>query len=85
MNLSKTEQRVLHALAQGAVSLHKREGRRVIAVTCVDRDGAILSDCDLAVFERLRRRRLIRSEGGAPYRIARAGRLDVRSQPDDRA
>lgn len=85
MNISKLEQRVLHALARGALILHEREGRRIVSVTCVDREGAILSDCTLPVFEKLRRRRFVASSGGGPYRISREGRLAVRSQPDNRA
>lgn len=84
MNISRVEQRVLHVLARGGLILHEREGRRIVAVACVDRDGAILSDCTLAVFDRLRRRRLIESHGSRPYRIALAGRQAVRSQPDNR-
>jgi uncharacterized protein YjhX (UPF0386 family) len=35
------------------------------------------------VFQRLRRRQLIASEGGAPYRISRRGLAAVRSQLDN--
>jgi len=85
MNISKLEQRVLHALAQGGCIRHDRgTGRRIDHVLCVTREGMILSDCTLPLFQRLRRRGLIASECGAPYRITRAGRLAVRSQPDNR-
>jgi len=85
MNISKLEQRVLHALAQGGCIRHDRgTGRRIDSVLCVTRDGMILSDCTLPLFQRLRRRGLIASENSAPYRITRAGRLAVRSQPDNR-
>jgi uncharacterized protein len=85
VNISRTEQRVLHVLAQGGVIRHDRgEGCKVQDVTCVTRDGTILADCGLAVFARLRRRGLIHSRGGGPYRISRAGRLAVRSQADNR-
>ena len=86
MNISKLEQRVLHVLARGGVIRHERDARgRIADVTCFTGDGLVLADCTMAVFARLRRRRLIRSEGGAPYRISREGRLAVRSQPDNRA
>ena len=85
MNISKTEQRVLHALAQGGHIRHLRDDRgQIRAVDCFNRDGHRLADCTLAVFLRLRRRRMIASVGGEPYRITREGRLAVRPQPDNR-
>lgn len=87
MNISKREQRVLHVLAQGGVIRHLRDddsSRRITTVICMTRDGAILDDCDLGLFNRLRRRGLIGSIGGSPYRISRQGRLSVRAQPDNR-
>ncbi|WP_151717889.1 YjhX family toxin [Gemmobacter serpentinus] len=86
MNISRSEQRVLHALAQGGHILHERGGdsRRITEILCVTRDGFILSDCSLAVFQRLRAKRLIASADGAPYRITRLGRQSVRAQPDNR-
>lgn len=83
MNISRPEQRVLHVLALGGAIRHERDGRRIYAVTCLTRDGLVLADCTLPVFARLRRRGLIESRGGAPYRISRAGRLAVRAQPDN--
>lgn len=85
MNISKNEQRVLHVLAQGGAIYHDREtGAKVSHVLCRTRDGHVLSDCTLEVFQRLRRKKLIRSERGGPYRISRRGRLSVRAQPDNR-
>jgi uncharacterized protein YjhX (UPF0386 family) len=85
MNISRAEQRVLHVLARGGSILAERSGAKVAAVLCVTREGAILADCTLPVFARLRRRGLVASTGGGPYRITHAGRLAVRSQPDNRA
>ncbi|MBX7501566.1 YjhX family toxin [Qipengyuania sp. YG27] len=85
MNISKYEQRVLHALAQGGrIDFLRNTNGRVEVVDCFNRDGFRLSDCTLGVFERLRKRRLIRSQGGAPYRITREGLAAVRAQLDNR-
>lgn len=85
MNISKAEQRTLHALAQGgAILVEKDERGKIVAVNCVTREGWTLADCKLAIFARLKRRGLIASANGAPYRITLEGRLAVRSQPDNR-
>ena len=85
MNISRLEQRVLHALAQGGLIEHDREGgRKVAGVLCRTRDGHVLSDCTLPVFLGLRRKGLIASVAGGPYRISLAGRQSVRAQPDNR-
>lgn len=83
MNISRTEQRVLHVLALGGRIDHSRTGAKIDDILCVTRDGMVLSDCTLAVFQRLRSRRLIASMGGGPYRITRLGRLSVRAQVDN--
>jgi hypothetical protein len=83
MNISRTEQRVLHVLALGGRIEHTRSGTKIDNILCVTRDGLILSDCTLQVFQRLRRKRLIASAGGGPYRISRLGRLSVRAQADN--
>lgn len=84
MNISRCEQRALHVLALGGRIVHERaDGRKVTDIVCVTRDGLILADCDLGVFRALRRKRLIESRGGGPYRISRTGRRAVRSQPDN--
>jgi len=85
MNLSKTEQRVLHVLAQGGHVRHQRgPGGKILAVTCYTHDGLVLTDCPLPTVLALRRKRLIASHDGGPYRLTRQGRLAVRSQPDNR-
>ncbi|HUD50378.1 YjhX family toxin [Parvibaculum sp.] len=84
MNISRNEQRALHVLALGGCILHERsDGPKITSVTCVTRDGMILADCDLAVFNRLRRKRLIESRSGSPYRISKRGRISVRAQLDN--
>ncbi|MBY0521370.1 MAG: YjhX family toxin [Sphingomonas sp.] len=86
MNISKHEQRVLHELARGAQIRHFRDERGKIAdIMCITRDGHILSDCTLPLFERLRKRGLISSRGGNPYRISPLGIASVRAQSDNRS
>lgn len=85
MNISRLEQRVLHALAQGGVIRHERgDNGRILRVFCFTRDGFVLSDCTLEIFQRLRRKRLIESRESSPYRISEKGRRSVRAQADNR-
>lgn len=84
-NISKPQQRTLHALAQGGVIVLERDERgAVIAAECLTRDGWVLSDCDLAVFKSLKARRMIASQNGRPYRITREGLVNLRSQLNNR-
>lgn len=87
MNISKPEQRTLHALAQGGRinPIRDNDNRRVILdVECITRDGWLLADCTMPVFKRLKARRLIASMAGGPYRITRDGLAAVRPQLDNR-
>lgn len=85
MNISKHEQRVLHALAQGGRIVHRRDtDGRIAAADCFTREGWLLSDCTPALFARLKRRGLIASQGGGPYRATRLGLAAVRAQGDNR-
>lgn len=84
MNISRKEQRTLHVLALGGrIDFDRSPGGKITDVMCVTREGAILSDCELETFQRLRRKRLIESRGGAPYRISYRGRVSVRAQLDN--
>ena len=84
MNISRNEQRALHVLALGGRILHELgDGPKITAVMCVTREGMVLADCDLTAFNRLRRKRLIESRSGSPYRISKRGRITVRAQLDN--
>ena len=85
MNISKPQQRTLHALAQGArIELLRDDGGRIVGADCITGEGWRLSDCTLAVFKALKRRRFIASAGGGPYRITREGAASLRAQVDNR-
>lgn len=84
LNISKPQQRTLHALAQGGAITLVREDGVLVGVECFTRDGWLLSDCSLGVFKALKKRRFIASTGGGPYRITREGLLNLRSQLDNR-
>lgn len=85
MNISKPQQRTLHALAQGGrIVVERNEKGAIVAAECLSRDGWVLGDCDLDVFKSLKRRRLIASRDGQPYRITRDGLANLRSQADNR-
>ena len=85
MNISKYEQRVLHALAQGGRIVHRRDSTgHIVEADCFTRDGFVLTGCTLALFRKLKRRGLIASLGGQPYRISRMGLEAVRAQLDNR-
>jgi uncharacterized protein YjhX (UPF0386 family) len=85
VNISKYEQRTLHALAQGGrINHYKDDKGDIVEIECVNRDGWRLDDCTLEVFRKLRRRGLIMSREGGPYRITRDGLAAVRAQLDNR-
>jgi uncharacterized protein YjhX (UPF0386 family) len=85
LNISKLEQRALHALAQGgSIHYHRGENRKINKITCYTREGYVLSDCTLDVFTRLKKRRFIKSKNGAPYQATKLGISAVLSQLDNR-
>lgn len=85
MNISKTEQRVLHVLAQGGLIRFTRGSNgKLLETDCFTHDGAILDGCTPDLVSRLRRKRLIESRNSSPYHISAIGRRAVRAQPDNR-
>ena len=85
MNISKHEQRVLHVLARGgAIHFDRKPNGKVDAVFCVTREGHVLADCTLALFQRLRKRRFIKSVNGLPYRATPLGMRSVNAQYNNR-
>ena len=84
MNISKTQQRVLHALAQGGRIDLVREDDKLVGVECWSYEGWLLTDCSLSLFKALKRKKLVASTGGGPYRITRQGLANLRAQLNNR-
>jgi len=85
LNISKPQQRTLHALAQGGrIVIERNEKGTVVAAECLTREGWRLADCDIDVFKSLKKKRLVASRNGGPYGITREGLLNLRSQLDNR-
>jgi len=85
MNISRAEQRTLHALAQGGgIVLIRDDGGGLARADCFTRDGFLLTDCTLSVWRKLKKKGLIASHGGGPYRVNRDGLARMRRQPDNR-
>jgi uncharacterized protein YjhX (UPF0386 family) len=68
----------------GRTIQHLWSDGRIVEVDCWNRDGHRLADCTLDLFRKLKRRGLIESRGGQPYRISRLGLASVRAQGDNR-
>lgn len=85
MDISRDEQRALHALAQGgAITPIKDHKGRIIAVELYNREGWRIPAFTLLLFKKLKAKRAIASQGGRPYRITRRGLDLVRSEVDNR-
>jgi uncharacterized protein YjhX (UPF0386 family) len=85
MDISRDEQRVLHALAQGGrIALLKNDAGKVTGLEFFNRDGWLLSNCSLLLFKKLKAKKAIRSQNGQPYRITKRGLELVRSEYDNR-
>ena len=85
MDITRSEQRILHLLAQGGWIEHTRIHKAKIAgVKCFSRDGWLYPGLDMEVFRKLKRLKAISSARGQPYRITTRGLALVRSQLDNR-
>ncbi len=85
MDISRTEQRILHMLAQGGrIEIEKNDSRKIGAVICLTRDGWRYPGFDLELFRKLKRKKAVASSNGGPYRITRRGLELVRSELDNR-
>jgi uncharacterized protein len=85
MDISRDEQRVLHALAQGGrLLLIKNSAGRIDRFELYTRDGWLLPVVTPELFRKLKRRRAIASHDAGPYQITRRGLELVRSEFDNR-
>ena len=85
MNISRAEQRTLHALAQGGrIQLERDDRGRILSAACLTRDGLLLTDCNTQTWRKLKAKGLIGSIDGGPYRVNREGLARMRSQVDNR-
>ncbi|MFP9137500.1 YjhX family toxin [Devosia sp. XGJD_8] len=85
MDISRDEQRVLHALAQGGrIALLKDDAGKVTGLEFFNREGWLMSNCTLLLFKKLKAKKAIRSQNGQPYRITKRGLELVRSEYDNR-
>ena len=85
MDISRDEQRVLHALAQGGrIALLKNDAGKITGLEFFNREGWLLTNCSLILFRKLKAKKAIKSQGGRPYRITRRGLELVRSEVNNR-
>lgn len=85
MDISRDEQRVLHALAQGGcIAVIKDERGKIAGFEFTNRDGWLMSGLTPIIFSRLKAKKAIKSQGGKPYRITKRGLELVRGQVDNR-
>lgn len=85
MDISKDEQRVLHALAKGGcIAAVKTSSGRIVDVELITREGWTMPGVTPRLFRKLKAKRALASSKGGPYRVTRRGLELVRAQPDNR-
>ena len=85
MDISRDEQRVLHARAQGGnITPIKDHKGRIIAAQLFNRDGWAMPAFTLLLFKKLRSKKAIASQQSRPSRITKRGLELVRSEFDNR-
>ncbi|WP_337267455.1 YjhX family toxin [Oryzifoliimicrobium ureilyticus] len=85
MDISRTEQRILHLLAQGGrIELTRNDARKIEALKLFTREGWVFGGLDLITFRKLKQKRAIRSAAGQPYRITERGLELVRAEQNNR-
>ena len=85
MDISRDEQRVLLALAQGgSIAAIKDERGKIIEFEFFNREGWLMSGVTPLLFSKLKAKKAIKSQSGKPYRITKRGLELVRSQLDNR-
>jgi uncharacterized protein YjhX (UPF0386 family) len=85
MDISRTEQRILHLLAQGGrIEITRDDSRKIENLQLYTRDGWVFSGLDVITFRKLKQKKAIRSTGGKPYRITERGLVLVRAEQDNR-
>lgn len=81
MDISRKEQRVLHALAQGGwIKPIKSQNGRIMSVECYTREGWRMPQIELITFKKLQQKKAIKSQNGRPYRITQRGLKLVRAE-----
>lgn len=84
MDISRTEQRILHLLAQGGrIEIEKNDKKKIETVMCLTRDGWRYPGFDLELFRKLKRKKAVSSSQGGAYRITRRGLQLVRAELDN--
>jgi uncharacterized protein YjhX (UPF0386 family) len=85
MDISRSDQRILHLMAQGGwIELHRNDRRKIEKALCFSRDGWLYPGFDVELFRRLKRLKAISSKQGKPYRITERGLRLVRAELDNR-
>jgi len=85
VDISRDEQRVLHALAQGGyIAVIKNSRGKIAEFEFINREGWQMSGLTPVLFSKLKAKKAIKSQGGKPYRITKRGLELVRSQVDNR-